>query len=103
MSSNDHDHDHVFDNGRSTRDIDGWVIGMTTMLQSEAEQTAQWICESFPQVHAFAVDPHDFLTLGLDYITATKIMDAMAATGDPWFRNLIEEFGEWLRFATKPT
>jgi hypothetical protein len=95
-------HEHTFDDGRPTRDIDGWVIGSTTMLQSEAEQAAQWICRSFPQVHAFAVDPHDFLTVGLDYFTATKVRDAMAAIGDPGLRNLIEDFDEWLRLANKP-
>ena len=72
------------------------------MLQAEAEQAAHWICESFPQVHAFAVDPHDFLTIGLDYFTATKIRDAIAAIGDPGLQSVLEDFDEWLRLATKP-
>jgi hypothetical protein len=96
------EHEHTFEDGRPTRDIDGWVIGSTTMLQSEAEQTAQWICQSFPQVHAFAVDPRDFLTVGLDYVTATKIRDAMAAIEDPGLRALIDVFDEWLHLANAP-
>ena len=96
------DHERTF-RRPPVADWESWGVGSTPMLESEAEAIAAYICDAYPQVHAFAVDPHSCYTLGLDRWTAEMLRDSMAAFeangGD--VGNILADLKAWLE-ATAP-
>lgn len=55
-----------------------WTVGTTAMTREEAEEAAQLIATRYVEVHAHAVDPRSFMTLGLDRWTAEMVRNAVA-------------------------
>jgi hypothetical protein len=91
-------HRHRLDDDRLRDVAHHWTVSTTPMMKAEAEAAADWICSTFPQVHADSVDPALFLTMHMDRSTVTKLRAAafqyLAEGGDAG--SLLDDFDEWL-------
>jgi hypothetical protein len=86
------------DDGRPRGDEESWSIGTTAMTQEEATRAAEWVSDTFPSVHAFVVDPHHSLTVGMDRETVEMMHVAVtqyASTGAE-VGSMLELFKNWL-------